>query len=197
MELYKYLIDDRIDVLQNGMIRFTQHEDLNDPFDLAPEVEALIGEGEMPAFMKGMRGRVEERYHPENAVNTVADLMVNVSRKSGSLDLTKADERLFRERFASVAADRPDFTEKLLKLDRLIATSVLGIAAPIVSVVDKNVAGRMTELLNETLGVLSLTEAFDSMPMWAHYGGNHIGPDAVVRTGPELGSGSRWPWSSL
>jgi tetratricopeptide (TPR) repeat protein len=36
MILYKYLAPDRIDVLKNGMIRFTQLSALNDPFDCRP-----------------------------------------------------------------------------------------------------------------------------------------------------------------
>src|SRR5580704_8300042 len=33
MIVYKYLHPDRIDVLENGMIRFSQPRDLNDPFE--------------------------------------------------------------------------------------------------------------------------------------------------------------------
>ena len=33
MIVYKYLQPERIDVLENGMIRFSQPHDLNDPFE--------------------------------------------------------------------------------------------------------------------------------------------------------------------
>lgn len=36
MIFYKYVIPERIDVLLNGMIRFTQPTALNDPFELRP-----------------------------------------------------------------------------------------------------------------------------------------------------------------
>ena len=36
MIAYKYCEPDRIDVLQNGMIRFTQPADFNDPFEASP-----------------------------------------------------------------------------------------------------------------------------------------------------------------
>lgn len=42
MKLYKYVVADRVDVLQNGRIRFAQPEHLNDPFDVRPEVEQLL-----------------------------------------------------------------------------------------------------------------------------------------------------------
>ena len=42
--LYKYLSPERIDVLQNKQIRFTQPEALNDPFELKPLFEELLPE---------------------------------------------------------------------------------------------------------------------------------------------------------
>ena len=36
MYLYKYLPPDRIDVLENAAIRFTQPDQLNDPFESRP-----------------------------------------------------------------------------------------------------------------------------------------------------------------
>ena len=41
MNLYKYLIPDRIDVLKNQSIRFSQHMALNDPFEMKPFFELL------------------------------------------------------------------------------------------------------------------------------------------------------------
>lgn len=38
MIVYKYVHPDRIDVLENGLIRFTQPAALNDPFDLRPSL---------------------------------------------------------------------------------------------------------------------------------------------------------------
>tara|TARA_R110002049_G_scaffold174917_7_gene342162 strand:- start:912 stop:1754 length:843 start_codon:yes stop_codon:yes gene_type:complete len=38
MELFKYLSDNRLRVLGNGLIRFTQPNSLNDPFELKPEL---------------------------------------------------------------------------------------------------------------------------------------------------------------
>src|SRR2546421_10408183 len=38
MIVYKYLSSDRIDVLQNGVIRFTQPAALNDPYESRPNL---------------------------------------------------------------------------------------------------------------------------------------------------------------
>lgn len=42
MILYKYLNPNRIDVLENGLIRFTQPKFFNDPFEALPKVEKLF-----------------------------------------------------------------------------------------------------------------------------------------------------------
>ena len=44
MILYKYLSSERIDVLKNGSIRFTQPEFFNDPFEALPKVERLFSD---------------------------------------------------------------------------------------------------------------------------------------------------------
>jgi len=36
MLIYKYVVPDRIDILENGNIRFTQVDALNDPFESYP-----------------------------------------------------------------------------------------------------------------------------------------------------------------
>ena len=41
MRLYKYLHSDRIDVLRDGMIRFSSPKVLNDPFEFKPHVSAI------------------------------------------------------------------------------------------------------------------------------------------------------------
>ena len=47
MNLYKYLIPDRMDVLKNQSIRFSQHMALNDPFEMKPFFELLADDAIM------------------------------------------------------------------------------------------------------------------------------------------------------
>lgn len=46
-KLYKYATFDRIDVLINEHIRFTQPEEFNDPFELSPAITGLTSESEL------------------------------------------------------------------------------------------------------------------------------------------------------
>lgn len=52
MKLYKYVVPDRVDVLQNRSIRFTQPEYLNDPFELRPRVEQLLSNADVEDIFK-------------------------------------------------------------------------------------------------------------------------------------------------
>ena len=47
MILYKYLPPERIDVIQNCKIRFTQYGDFNDPFELNANITKLAEENEI------------------------------------------------------------------------------------------------------------------------------------------------------
>src|SRR5437870_3881441 len=52
MILYKYLSPDRIDVLENQQIRFSQPRALNDPFEFSPALKAVLTDESIDGFMK-------------------------------------------------------------------------------------------------------------------------------------------------
>ena len=47
MPLYKYVTAERIDVLQNALIRFSQPSALNDPWDMRPHVERIFTDDDL------------------------------------------------------------------------------------------------------------------------------------------------------
>lgn len=60
MILYKYLDSDRINVLENGCIRFTQPADFNDPFEFKPVVSSLASKEEMDDIVdREIKGIIE------------------------------------------------------------------------------------------------------------------------------------------
>jgi hypothetical protein len=44
MSLYKYFVPERLDVVRNTKIRFSQHTALNDPFEMKPHFEGLTSD---------------------------------------------------------------------------------------------------------------------------------------------------------
>jgi len=60
LKLYKYVVPDRVDVLQNGSIRFTQSEYLNDPFELRPQIEQLLSNTDIEDIFKRLDSSVQK-----------------------------------------------------------------------------------------------------------------------------------------
>jgi Protein of unknown function (DUF2971) len=52
VSLFKYVHEDRIDILENGLIRFTQPATFNDPFEMSPCITSLMPDGESDTFFE-------------------------------------------------------------------------------------------------------------------------------------------------
>lgn len=179
MRLYKYVTAERMDVLTNGHIRFTQHQDLNDPFDLSPFVEAIIGEGEMPRFVRGLEQLAEERARHENAVANATDLLEKMllsnEKVQGRAVPTDEERARIRISVEQIFLNNPEQATAFNELYGIVARGVIPIAASMLPEVEKNVAQQIPQMLNELVGILSLTERPDNPMMWAHYAGGHTG----------------------
>jgi hypothetical protein len=67
LKLYKYLPPERIDVLSNGLIRFTQPALFNDPFEMSPYISAIASEEEIDEIFDAKHeAQVEEQYLNHN-----------------------------------------------------------------------------------------------------------------------------------
>jgi hypothetical protein len=66
MTLFKYIRPERIDVIENLEIRFTQPDALNDPFELRPHFDSLVAEADvlanLPQTPVDLRPMVAEAY---------------------------------------------------------------------------------------------------------------------------------------
>lgn len=164
MALYKYLIPDRLDVLENGMLRFTPARALNDPF----EVQAYF-EGVVPT------GWVEEQ------VRTVTDQF--------TWEYALSDEhlRLVYEQNMP-AAGRALMPFAFFKA--LTRRANLDEAAAVVNAELNAFVNRYTEELRAfapqarkqfwegfqtRFGILCLSATAESELMWSHYADSHRG----------------------
>ena len=67
MKLYKYVTSDRIDILTNGLIRFTQPAAFNDPFEMSPFIKEIASDSEIEAMLDDQHvARVREQYMKNN-----------------------------------------------------------------------------------------------------------------------------------
>ncbi|HXJ14896.1 MAG TPA: DUF2971 domain-containing protein [Candidatus Limnocylindrales bacterium] len=119
--LYKYFAPERIDVLQNGKIRFSQPPVFNDPFESAPAFLELVS--------------------PKNL-----------------------------EIASRIEAERSGMPEEMRKamVNRFSS-------APYRNELMKTLGPLFIDTLVRTVGLLSLTEKYDNLLMWAHYAKSHEG----------------------
>jgi hypothetical protein len=67
MKLYKYVTSDRIDILIDGFVRFTQPAAFNDPFEMSPFIKEIASDAEIEAILDDQHvARVNEEYMKQN-----------------------------------------------------------------------------------------------------------------------------------
>lgn len=107
MKLYKYVSPDRIDVLLNGQIRFTQAQAWNDPFELQPYYEDHIKKNPLKQLYKfakivndySTKGTIPsteqiQDYEDERKRITRDDIYNYLNKKIIALSLTEEKENL-------------------------------------------------------------------------------------------------------
>lgn len=151
MTLYKYVVPQRIDVLEKGRIRFTQGNALNDPFELRPFFDLIVPEAMILAGIEGMdlAPHLREGYEkldPELREQVTVDQFLDLARSTLSTDEGRA---IFWETIAGALQWIRDFTPTFRE--------------------------QIAEQFQSRFGILSLSEAPDNALMWAHYGASHRG----------------------
>ena len=131
--IYKYVVPERINILEDLQLRITQPKYLNDLFDLAISFKRLVRKETYEERMEGKVGKLltkfyDNIYHKTNF--NMNDELKKRGVKEGDLD------NLFKL----------FFTEEHSEL--------------------KN---GLKDGINKSFGVLSFTESYDNVPMWAHY----------------------------
>lgn len=153
MTVYKYVVPDRLDVLQHARIRFTQPAALNDPFELRPYFEVFVNEGELLDHMAR---------HP-------VDLTPH---------LLEAYEAAPLEDRAGLSPDEWLAAMRVLlesEQGREVYGETLGLLLGAVREATPTLRERVYAEFGERCGILSLAEAPDVDLMWAHYADSHRG----------------------
>ncbi len=148
-KLYKYVIPDRIDILKNQLIRFTQPSALNDPFELCPIFDKMFSENETKSMFK-----VNFNYFEESL------------RKHYS-ELPKKTREKTIKKLISHAKKNPHIVQKYI--DEI---------APFIKNEISNFTPKAKELFSDvlqTVGILSLSEKANHPLLWAHYAASHKG----------------------
>src|ERR1051325_3426275 len=157
MKLFKYLAPNRIDVLKNQRIRFTQPASLNDPFEMKPYVESLA-EDRVIKELLCVLGEDGLKNGFDSMISSVLDDIRNPPEKP----LISFEEECIYN-FSLPLYDRKQYSETFI--NEFV----------------EDMKRRMPEFreaifskFNE-IGVLSLTAVCNDIPMWAHYAQSNKG----------------------
>jgi len=139
----------RADFLENGLFRFTQPDQLNDPFEVRPRV---LMEYSNEDIQRARERALEAGFPKENL------------EKFLPLFLKTMPRRMTVEEFPGLTyPKRPGTEERFQSLEEM----------------DKHDAtARLQEVykhINETYGILSLTTSRNNLVMWSHYADSHKG----------------------
>ncbi|HXQ37613.1 MAG TPA: DUF2971 domain-containing protein [Anaerolineales bacterium] len=151
MTLFKYISPERIDIIRNLEIRFTQPDALNDPFELQPHFDSLIAE---------------------------ADVLENFSESPVDLrPMVKQAYELFPQLQAIPLDFAMRYVEEFMSTEEARQATAEGLRIFLKSMRDGAVEVRQAihHAFNENVGLLSLSEIADNELMWAHYADSHRG----------------------
>jgi len=163
MGLYKYVTSERIDILKNGLIRFTQTDALNDPWEMRPYIENLLTEDAFnnDIIIKKIKNLPREEFIKQiskmcwEKLNSIQKMIL--SPKAIEIILNKWVEKNPKEFEAAY--------------DKNLNMVIKGYKSAEATLLK----GNPSSLFSEFLGVLSLTRKPDNSLMWSHYADNHKG----------------------
>jgi hypothetical protein len=158
-QLYKYFHDDRIDIFENGTIRYTQPKEFNDPFEALPYIKSLADE------------------------ETISKSADKIWDKQSAFDETLAKKLAEHPKFQALTQDKKDLVtlfanQKMKHIVPSLLPQMHSFFKNAMSLKGKP-GGKMhqtiVEAINDTIGILCLTESFDNLLMWSHYSNSHKG----------------------
>jgi hypothetical protein len=151
MRLFKYVSPERVDILLNGRIRFTQAADFNDPFEIVPHLAAFLPPGDEDAYLGQLA--------PDAQVMFEQALDKELATLPLPPELLAAERMLILQQFSGSDA---------IQLMKNMLPKIIEYGRP-------TFGRHVQEDVGERIGVLSLAESPTNLLMWAHYGSCHRG----------------------
>jgi len=154
MTLYKYVVPERIDILKNGLIRFTQPMGLNDQFDLRPLFDSFMSKDDVMTW----------QIRPENLEYLIHDALDGYPHLPAEVQ-----KKVRPEELATYIRARLETDEGREEIWQLIESSWEYTVAP-----TEAIKAQFLGVFNGG-GILSMSEVADDLDMWTAYAGDHRG----------------------
>lgn len=170
MLVYKYFSSDRIDVIEKNLIRFTQGDAFNDPFETLPYIEALITQPHLQSVLHDNEMReVFDRGIMEHIHEHKEWSKFDAEQRSELKKMPQVVYTLLEASFGLNPSLIEDTTlDPLSKEFRQFIADKIGEWRPEIQNIIKNSYA-------EKLGMLCLSEKPDVLLMWSHYADQHKG----------------------
>ena len=150
-KLYKYVEPERIDILENKLIRFTQPSALNDPFELQSLFEELFTEDDLRSL-----------------TNPSFDVIEPLLRKEYLMLPDQQRSQMSVEQMIEVIRANPQLVEMhLKKVEPHIRKTMVDLTPGIKKM--------LSEALQTKAGILSLSESIEQPLLWENYSATHKG----------------------
>lgn len=150
-KLYKYVEPERVDILENNLIRFTQPSAPNDPFKLRPLFEELFTEEDLSSLTKPSFDVIEEGLRKEY-LNLPADQQAQMTVEQ-LIEAVRANPQLVEMQLKKI---EPQIRKKMVELT-------------------PGVQKKLSKALQARVGILSLSESIEHPSLWDHYSSSHKG----------------------
>jgi len=158
MELYKYVPPERVDILENLYIRFTQPSSLNDPGEFSVQIKKLINDDTL-------ENTLDEGFEKGLEHATMIENLQKEFKNSLNMEFSKKDCEQF---YNLLLEKQPNFFEEIVPQLKNLLTNVVKVSEP-------NIIKNFKTNIKDIMGVLSLSECNNDFKMWSHYGSNHSG----------------------
>jgi hypothetical protein len=166
MELYKYLKPERSEIVENLMIKFSQPNDFNDPFESLPFISSIMS---IDSADKFYRENYEEVINPRIEAFKNKRFLECLPKE----DLAKFPQPLM-EYLNNLTMDNARAIHNI-NIESFFESGVKSLLAQYPESIPKSLSDTIKETWNEQFGILCLSERQDNLIMWAHYAQNHEG----------------------
>lgn len=156
MSIYKYVVDERIDILQDRHIRFTQPSEFNDPFELNPFFTAMTDDIFVEELLKG------PGWDEENFEKLLEEAFIKKTKEYIGVPLS----------YGLVREQAKIFIKQFLPLGKIMFRNILKLNG---RETRNAILSKMRVAIDKTVGILCFTEMSDNLIMWAHYAQSHEG----------------------
>lgn len=157
MSIFKYVTEERIDILKESCIRFTQPSQFNDPFEVFPYFQAITDDKFVEELIKSEWNEaelekriVEETYKISEASPIIKAIIPKEELKELALSYMPMGKIMFES-----------FANQFFKLNN--------------PAMRQRFLSSLRNALDRTVGIFCLTEKPDNLLMWAHYSNGHRG----------------------